>query len=59
MVIALHAQSGYANHSEVSVPKIYVKIPNTVSDENAVYSTLRRIVVHGIRTGKPTNRSLF
>tara|TARA_B100000700_G_scaffold329505_1_gene451459 strand:+ start:1125 stop:3260 length:2136 start_codon:yes stop_codon:yes gene_type:complete len=43
--------AGYANHSEVvSVPKnLCVKIPNTVSDENAVYSTLGTIAMHGIR----------
>ncbi len=43
--------AGYANHSEVvSVPKnLCVKVPTTVSDENAVYSTLGTIAMHGIR----------
>lgn len=43
--------AGYANHSEVvAVPKnLCIKIPNTVNDEDAVYTTLGTIAMHGVR----------
>ncbi|MBI5320785.1 bi-domain-containing oxidoreductase [Bradyrhizobium sp.] len=42
---------GYANHAElVAVPQnLCVRVPNTVSDEQASYVTLGAIALHGLR----------
>ncbi|MBL6952959.1 MAG: bi-domain-containing oxidoreductase [Alphaproteobacteria bacterium] len=49
------AGAGYANHAEfIAVPKnLVVKIPNSVSDEEAAFATLGSIALQGVRLAQP------
>ncbi|MFZ9847072.1 MAG: zinc-dependent alcohol dehydrogenase, partial [Flavobacteriales bacterium] len=48
--------AGYANHSEINyVPKnLFVKIPDSVSDEDASFVTVGAIALQGVRQTAPT-----
>jgi predicted dehydrogenase/threonine dehydrogenase-like Zn-dependent dehydrogenase len=50
------AGAGYANHAEINfVPKnLVVKIPESVSFEEAAYSTLGAIALQGVRQAEPS-----